>query len=56
MKRKIFTFLSAAVLLVCTILPASAAKAECQPCRMQCLWYWCAPSACVCRISSSMPG
>lgn len=44
MKRKIFTFLSAAVLLVCTILPASAAKAECQPCRPQCVYFdFCGP-------------
>lgn len=40
MKRKIFTFLSAAVLLVCTILPASAAKAECRPCHPQCVYFY----------------
>lgn len=48
MKRKIFTFLTTAVLLVCTILPASAAKAECQPCRPQCVYfYYCGPCDCI---------
>ncbi len=46
MKRKIFTFLTAAVLLVCTILPASASNTA-QNCRRSCVQY-CSPCEIVC--------
>lgn len=49
MKRKIFTFLTAAALLVCAILPVSAAGTQ-KSCRRPCIWY-CSP----CDVVSCTP-